>query len=101
MRGGEYLAVETLERLWSSMEAACLADTAMDDADSKQTVRDEFGLDQKTPTNPRNIKTRTADIGRGMKSLTPIGTLTCQADREMPFKGVSSRGRGSSMNRPG
>ena len=66
-----------------------LADTAMDDADSKQTVRDEFGLDQKTPTNPRNIKTRTADIGRGMKSLTPIGTLTCQADREMPFKGVS------------
>jgi len=48
-----------------------------------------FGLDLMTPTNPRNIKTHTTNIGQGMKSLTPIGTLTCQADREMPFKGVS------------
>ena len=66
-----------------------LADTAMDDGDTKQIVRDELGLDLMTPTNPRNIKTHTTNIGRGMKSLTPIGTLTCQADREMPFKGVS------------
>lgn len=65
-----------------------LADTAMDDAASKQTVRDEFGMDLKTFTNPRAIKTITTDLGRGMKSLTPIGTLTCKADREMPFKGA-------------
>ena len=65
-----------------------LADTAMDDAAAKQTVRDEFGLVVKTPTNPRSIKTITTDLGRGMKSLSPTGTLTCQADREMPYKGV-------------
>jgi len=65
-----------------------LADTAMDDAESKQTVRDEFGLDQKTPTNPRSIKTITTKLGRGMKSLTPIGTLTCDANREMSYKGL-------------
>lgn len=65
-----------------------LADTAMDDANSKQIVRDEFAMDLKTPTNPRAIKTITTDLGRGMKNLTPTGTLTCQADREMPFKGV-------------
>jgi hypothetical protein len=65
-----------------------LADTAMDDADTKQSVRDEFGMDLKTPTNPRAIKTITTDLGRGMKSLSPTGVLTCQADRELPFKGV-------------
>lgn len=65
-----------------------LADTAMDDADTRQTVRDEFGMDLKTPTNPRGIKTITANLGRGMKSLSPTGVLTCQADREMPFTGV-------------
>lgn len=67
---------------------AVLADTAMDDAQAKQTVRDEFGMDLKTPTNPRSIKTITTDLGRGMKSLTPTGVLTCQANHEMPFKGV-------------
>ena len=67
---------------------AVLADTAMDDVESKQTMRDEFGMDLKTFTNPRNIKTITSGLGRGMKSLTATGTLTCQADREMPFKGV-------------
>jgi hypothetical protein len=65
-----------------------LADTAMDDADTKQKVRDEFGIDVKTPTNPRRIKTITSDLGRGMKSLTPTGTLTCQADRKMSFSCV-------------
>lgn len=65
-----------------------LADTAMDDAATKQTVRDDFGMVLKTPTNPRAIKTITTDLGRGMKSLTPTGVLTCQANHEMPFKSV-------------
>lgn len=65
-----------------------LADTAMDDAESKQIVRDEFGMELKTFTNPRSIKTITIALGRGMKSLTATGMLTCLADREMPYKGV-------------
>lgn len=66
-----------------------LADTAYDDEATKEKVEDRFGLIMRTPVNPRSIRTRTEALGRGMKSLSPVGTLTCQADREMPYKGAS------------
>ncbi|MBI4864965.1 MAG: transposase [Candidatus Riflebacteria bacterium] len=66
-----------------------LSDTAYDDDETKQTVEDRFGLIMKTFVNPRSIRTRTKDLGRGMKRLSPAGTLTCQADREMTYKGAS------------
>lgn len=66
-----------------------LADAAYDDEETKQKVEDQFGLTMRTPVNPRSIRTRTEDLGRGMKSLSPVGTLTCKADREMAYKGVS------------
>lgn len=66
-----------------------LADSAWDDAELKQTVEERFGLNLKTPVNPRSIKPVTVDLGRGMKSLSPVGTLTCQADREMSYEGAS------------
>lgn len=65
-----------------------LADSAMDDVDLKEQIKILFGLTVKTPVNPRGIKPRTADIGRGMKSLSPTGTLTCQGERQMEFLGV-------------
>jgi hypothetical protein len=66
-----------------------VADSAWDDAELKQTVEERFGLNLKTPVNPRSIKSITEDLGRGMKSLSPAGTLTCQADREMSYAGAS------------
>jgi hypothetical protein len=66
-----------------------LADSAWDDVAIKQVVEERFGLNLKTPVNPRSVKTITSDLGRGMKSLSPAGTLTCQADREMPYLGAS------------
>ena len=66
-----------------------LADAAWDDAQIKQVVERRFGLNLKTPVNPRSIKTTTQNLGRGMKSLSPAGTLTCQADREMSYVGAS------------
>ena len=66
-----------------------LADAAWDDAEIKQAVEERFGLNLKTPVNPRSTKTITQNLGRGMKSLSPAGTLTCQADREMSYVGAS------------
>jgi hypothetical protein len=66
-----------------------LADSAWDDAQIKQSVEERFGLNLKTPVNPRSIKPVIKDLGRGMKSLSPAGTLTCQADREMEYVGAS------------
>jgi hypothetical protein len=69
--------------------ANVLADAAWDDAALKEVVETRFGLNLKTPVNPRSIKPITQGLGRGMKNLTPAGTLTCQADREMSFEGAS------------
>jgi len=66
-----------------------VADSAWDDAALKQKVEERFGLNLKTPVNPRSIKPITQDLGRGMKSLSPAGTLTCQADHEMSYAGAS------------
>lgn len=68
-----------------------LADAAWDDTALKEQVEKRFGLSLKTPVNPRSIKPITQSLGRGMKSLSPAGTLTCHADREMPFQGASHR----------
>lgn len=69
--------------------ANVLADCAWDDVALKQVVEERFGLNLKTPVNPRSIKPVTRDLGRGMKSLSPAGTLTCQADRELEYLGAS------------
>lgn len=65
-----------------------LADTAMDDPDLKEAITELYGLAVKTPVNRRSIKTRTEGLGRGMKSLSPTGTLTCEADHELEYLGV-------------
>lgn len=65
-----------------------LADAAMDDPHLKEAIRRLYGLTVKTPVNRRSIKTLTEGLGRGMKSLSPTGTLTCVADRELEYLGV-------------
>ena len=72
-----------------SVFTTLLADAAYDDEETKQKVEDQFGLTLMTPVNPRSIRPRTEGLGRGMKALSPVGTLTCKADREMPYKGAS------------
>lgn len=71
--------------------AEILADTAYDDEATKQRIEQKYGIRVRTDVNPRSRKTRTEDLGRGMKSLSPVGTLTCQADREMTYLGMRSR----------
>ena len=65
-----------------------LADSAYDDYQLKEDLAFEFGILLRTPLNPRGRKPQTTDLGRGMRSLSPIGTLTCQAGEEMTYRGV-------------
>lgn len=65
-----------------------LADSSFDDAPMKQRIEERHGLKVKTSMNPRGIKPVTENLPKGMKSLNPTGTLTCQADREMDFLGI-------------
>jgi hypothetical protein len=66
-----------------------LADTAYDSPEDKQAVEEAYGIRVRTPTNPRRIKTLLqGDLPKGMKNLTPAGTLICQADREMEYRGA-------------
>ena len=65
-----------------------LADSAWDDEVLKQRVKTEFGLNLKTPVNPRGIKTLIEGLGRGMKTLSPTGALTCDAGRVMEYLGI-------------
>lgn len=68
-----------------------LADSAWDDEALKEQVLKEFGLNLRTPVNPRGIKARVEGLGRGMKSLSPTGTLKCNADREMEYLGIRTQ----------
>lgn len=65
-----------------------LADAAYDDAQMKHDVEEEHQLNVRTSPNPRRIKTVEENLPKGMKALTPAGTLTCRADREMEFLGA-------------
>ncbi len=65
-----------------------VADSAYDDKPTRQRVEEEHGIPVRTAVNPRSHKTQTDDLGRGMKSLSPVGTLTCQDDREMTYQGI-------------
>lgn len=65
-----------------------LADSAYDDQQLKEELAFEFSLLLRTPLNPRGRKSTNADLGRGMHSLSPIGTLTCAAGEEMSYRGV-------------
>lgn len=65
-----------------------LADSAYDDEQLKEDIAREFGLLLSTHVNPRGRKALTSELGRGMRSLSPIGTLTCEAGEEMTYLGV-------------
>jgi hypothetical protein len=65
-----------------------LADAAYDDARMKHDVEEEHQLKVRTSPNPRRIKTVEENLPKGMKSLSPAGTLTCRADREMEYRGA-------------
>lgn len=65
-----------------------LADTAYDDAATKRRILEKYGIRIRTNVNPRSRKPQTKELARGMKSLSPVGTLTCQADREMTYVGM-------------
>ena len=65
-----------------------LADSAYDDQQLREDIAFEFSLALRTPLNPRGRKSTTLDLGRGMRSLSPIGTLTCEAGEEMTYRGV-------------
>jgi len=72
-------------RPWFDM---ALYDSACCDQKLRDDFLKDFGIILMTPLNPRRISTITEGLPRGMKSLTPCGTLTCGADHEAEYKGV-------------
>jgi hypothetical protein len=65
-----------------------LYDSACCDQELKDDFLKNFGMVLMTPLNPRRIVTVTEGLPRGMKSLTPCGTMTCDAEHEAEYEGV-------------
>ena len=65
-----------------------LYDRAADDQGLKAEFRDELEIELKSSINPRRRKTITDNLPKGMKSLSPYGTLTCEAGFEMEYLGA-------------
>ena len=65
-----------------------LADKAYDDAQMKEGVEDVHHIEVLTQSNPRATKTIKKGMPKGMKSLSPNGVLTCQADQKIGFRGA-------------
>lgn len=65
-----------------------LDDSAADDPKLKSAVEKQFGIKLRCHVNPRRRKTLKEDeLPKGMVSLTPSGTLRCQAGLEMDYQG--------------
>ena len=65
-----------------------LYDRAADDQDLKDAFLDEFEIELKSSINPRRRGTITANLPKGMTSLSPYGTLTCKGGFAMQNKGA-------------
>ncbi len=65
-----------------------LDDSAADDPTLKRVVENLFGIKLRCHVNPRRRKTlKEEELPKGMASLTPNGTLRCDADLEMDYRG--------------
>ncbi len=65
-----------------------LYDCACDDQKLRDDFMDQFGIVLKTSVNPRWRKPITAELlPRGMKTLTPYGSLICRGDSKMEYQG--------------
>ncbi len=67
-----------------------LYDSACDHQKLRDKFMEEFGIVLKASVNPRGRKPVTKLLPRGMKKLTPYGTLICNCDAEMEYKGMRS-----------
>lgn len=65
-----------------------LYDKAADSVELKQKFEEDFGISLKTSINPRKRKTVTSGLPRGMKRLTPYGSMFCEAGFEMDYQGI-------------
>ncbi|MCP4607565.1 MAG: hypothetical protein GY845_02460 [Planctomycetes bacterium] len=69
-----------------------LYDSACDNQKLRDDFMDRFGIVLKTSVNPRWRKPITAErMPRGMKTLTPYGSLKCKADLKMEYQGKRDR----------
>ena len=65
-----------------------LDDSAADDPKLKRLIKDQFNIKLRCHVNPRRLKTlKEEELPKGMTSLTPRGTLRCQAGLEMDYRG--------------
>jgi hypothetical protein len=65
-----------------------LYDSACDDKALKEKFQEELNIELKTSLNPRRKKPVTENLPRGMKKVTPYGSLICAAGHEMDYKGI-------------
>ncbi len=66
-----------------------LYDCACDDQKQRDKFMEEFGIVLKTSINPRSKKPITAELlPKGMKKLSPYGSLICNGDNEMEYQGM-------------
>ena len=66
-----------------------LDDSAADDPKLKVALKNSFDMNLRCSVNPRRRKTLTSeDLPKAMSSLTPRGTLRCQAEHEMAYRGI-------------
>jgi hypothetical protein len=68
-----------------------LYDSACDDSELKQRVRDELGVELKASFNPRRSKAITDPLPRGIEKITPYGVPICLAGHELDYQGMRYR----------
>ncbi|MCP4578952.1 MAG: hypothetical protein GY846_21970, partial [Deltaproteobacteria bacterium] len=69
-----------------------LYDSACDDQKLRDDFMELFGIVLKTSVNPRRKKTFTSErLPKGMKTLTPYGSLICKAGVKMEYQGQRTR----------
>jgi hypothetical protein len=83
-----------LERLYDNLPEVrqwtkkVLYDSACDDKQLKQTLRDLYDIELKASLNPRGRKSVKEGLPRGMDELTPYGELICHAGHTMEYLGA-------------
>lgn len=82
--------VEELLKTYSGLEAVvevALYDSACDIEKLRDTLKDKFGITLKTTVNPKRRLPVTDNLPKGLASISPYGTVTCNGAYELDYRG--------------